>query len=137
MYKKIGICLLFLMFLAGCSNGPGENGLEFPEFPWPPPKASTFAKIPAEFFTKPNEVVYLKDVVKQLETALEKAGYYERKLYSVKDGFAIATRIERIRVDGTPMDEKIRWEIDPPLLHGLRFKAIWRPFLHPIRLVIE
>lgn len=122
MYKKLGICLLFLIFLIGCSNGPEEKGMEFPEFPWPPPKASAFANIPTEFLTKPNEMVYLKDVVKQLESALEKAGYYERKLYSVKDGFSIATRIEQIRFDGTSMDEEIRWEINTPLLRNFSFK---------------
>ena len=85
-------------------------GQQFPQFPWPPPKPSALYVIPRgllvdkEFGGTPN----LADIQGKLTDALDGAAYYERSYYSVPGGFAMVTRMERIRQDGTA-DLARRW----------------------------
>jgi hypothetical protein len=50
----------------------------------------------------------LKDVANQFELALSSAAYYERSYYSAPSGFAMVTRLERFKPDGSP-DGELRW----------------------------
>ncbi len=89
---------------------------EFPAFPWPPPQASTSALIDTALLRKaPPERTSLADVDRRLRTALERTGYYEKKYFSVPDGFALITRLEQINADGTskPMPERWAVEVGP------------------------
>jgi hypothetical protein len=53
----------------------------------------------------------LRRVAAQLEGALNRAGYAERSFFCVKNGFAIATRLERIHpVTKAPLPRPRRWE---------------------------
>jgi hypothetical protein len=51
----------------------------------------------------------LGDVGDILRHALNEQGYYELSFYSVPDGFALATRLERIEDDGRSARESGRW----------------------------
>lgn len=86
----------------------GDVGL--PRFPWPPPRPTSQMVVPHDrlaaalgaspsFFT----------VGEQLRRALDRAGYVERTFYGVPGGFALVAGLERIRPDGSPMDEAHRW----------------------------
>jgi hypothetical protein len=76
-----------------------------PQFPWPPPKASTWRVLPA-WPLGPHMRAY-GDIDMKLTSALDAKGYTERSYYSVPGGFALVTRLEQIYSDGrskTPPD---------------------------------
>lgn len=82
-----------------------------PQFPWPPPKASAFVKIPNELVSGTGDKRFLRDVASHLERAFDAAGYAEWSYHSVPNGFALVSRIEQIRADGTPREEAARWSV--------------------------
>ncbi len=110
----------------------------FPEFPWPPPAASSFETISLRRFLDFPEGALLDEYhlysgrnymhsEKFIELAengrplllhadallrftLESAGHYETSYYSVPDGFALVSRLEQIEEDGSPMPLPARWE---------------------------
>jgi hypothetical protein len=87
------------------------------EFPWPPPAPSAFYKLPRSLFGSAENFGQVAD---RIELALGQAGYTEIKFYSIKnDGFAMVTRIESIRADGTCREEKERWLVNSPPMFSL------------------
>ncbi|MGD2087176.1 MAG: hypothetical protein PVH61_13415 [Candidatus Aminicenantes bacterium] len=108
-HEKIFILLCLLFCLVACSKKE-KIVKDVGTFPWPPPKASAYCKIPSGFLLKTEGETYLKDVLDQLEKAMDQAGYQERELCAVKHGFAIASRIEQFQTDGTPEIANKRWE---------------------------
>jgi len=92
---------------------------KIPEFPWPPPQASSTVVIPSQFLVySTDETPMLHDIDERLSAAMEKCGYVEKRYYAVPDGFAIVTRLEQINSDGTPKDPPERWSMDVgPLRH--------------------
>lgn len=92
---------------------PTPSGVEYPQFPWPPPQASAQKMIPSEVIGE--KATTINDVVQNLETALNLCGYVEKSYYSIPDGFVIVTRLEQINDDGAPKEESERWvpEIQP------------------------
>lgn len=85
-------------------------GKRIPAFtPWPPPKPSARLDLPREAVVSRPDAKSLGDVGDVLRGALEDRGYYELSFYSVPDGFALATRLERIEDDGRPAPEPGRW----------------------------
>jgi len=85
---------------------------EIPEFPWPPPEASSTAVIPSQFLAySAGEIVRLCDIDERLSAALEHCGYVEKSYYGVQDGFAVVTRLEQINSDGTPKEPPERWSM--------------------------
>lgn len=110
---KISIpgCLIVL-FLSSCilkcsspmrKTTQASTPNDYPAFPFPPPKASTFEVIPKTFLEKSNEKVSIDFLISnKLLPALKDAGY-EYSFYLIKDsGIAIVTRLEKINSDGTP-----------------------------------
>lgn len=111
--------LVLVGALASCTTPPppttkgGEETVSqgIPEFPWPPPKASAFAKIPNELISGGANELLLGDIARRLEQAFDAAGYGERSYHSVPNGFALVSRIEQIRADGTPKEDPARWSV--------------------------
>ena len=101
-----------------------ENNLaQYPKFPWPPPPSSASSEIPTEFLREPAvETLYLHDVEKKILDALNSAGYYEKKYFSVPGGFAMATRLEQINYDGTSKEGRQRWQTKVSSLQKFNFK---------------
>ena len=64
------------------------------------------------------------DVNSVLKTGLLQAGYTERSYYSVPNGFALVTRLERIERNGTPSSN--RWAIGPSKLERFSLEAYLR-----------
>jgi hypothetical protein len=103
------------------AGSPAVSIGTIPPFPWPPPAASAFVNISMDrlvsqssiFITKP---VRLREVEQSLAAALKTAGHYESGYYSVPRGFALVTKIERIKFDGTSMPGLERWDIESPTL---------------------
>lgn len=89
------------------TNGNGHS--DVPEFPWPPPHASASAIIPSDLVEDhESDATNLGHVDQTLAHALDAAGYAEVSYFSVPNGFALVTRLERIECDGTPK-EPGRW----------------------------
>jgi hypothetical protein len=131
--KIVPVLLILLLTLAGCAHIENEDPAveeqknadriitDVEQFPWPPPKASAFCIIPPEFLRKLEGETYLKDVLKHLETAMAKNGYMEWELRAVKFGFAIVSRAEQFKPDGSPETGKKRWETE---FKPLQFAAL-------------
>jgi HEAT repeat protein len=66
---------------------------------WSPPPWCASEELNAMFFGP----VKLQDVYQRLLDSLHGANYTETSLFPLSDGFALATRIERIDKDGTPI----------------------------------
>lgn len=109
---KIACLLLLLVFFMIACSKREKIVKDVGTFPWPPPKASAYCKIPSEFLLKTHGETHLKDVLDQLERVMDQAGYHERELCAVKHGFAIASRIEQFQADGTPEIGNNRWEAE-------------------------
>lgn len=62
----------------------------------------------------------LETVSNQLLAAFEHAGYVEHGFFCVPGGFALATRLERIRDDKSPFPGDARWNTGPNSLLNLR-----------------
>jgi hypothetical protein len=95
---------------------------KIPHFPWPPPEASARQRIPSDRLRGTNPKISLLGVARRLEAAFDQAGYGEIAYYFVPKGFAIVSRLEQIKPDGTPLDVPDRWsrEIAPPPVYSLR-----------------
>ncbi len=102
---------LLMVGLVGCYFGGRRlTPLQFPEFPWSPPKASALITLPDEYFQLPKErAALLSDIDNLLSSALRYAGYGEKSYYAVPDGFALVSRLEQINPDGTPKFDMDRW----------------------------
>jgi hypothetical protein len=98
------------------------DALHVPYLEWPPPEASATLVLPQRFFVG---ATFLSHIATRLEDALQ-AGGYEYRFLGAPNGFALISRIERIREDGAPdaspgrwdLDRKIEWSL-PALLRGL------------------
>jgi hypothetical protein len=105
------------------------NTDSIPNFPWPPPNASAFTKIPSSIFSNRNAKISLMDVADKLEAALDHTGYSQKKYYQIPDGFALVSQLEQFNPDGTSKELPDRWaaEFRPPKIFSLKsyIKAIF------------
>jgi hypothetical protein len=83
-----------------------------PTFPWPPPRPTTRAVLERALLAA--DAATLGEVAERLTAALGRAGYAEHSFYAVPGGFALATRLEQIEFDGTPIPEPARWSMAFP-----------------------
>jgi hypothetical protein len=120
----------FLGFYADRASPPPAASVspepEVPDFPWPPPRASATAVIPAGFIrvsgiAEPT----LGHAVELINAALDGGGYVERSYFAAPGGFAMATRLERIEADGTPKQEE-RWSVAVQPLQSFSLGAYLR-----------
>ncbi|TXT28866.1 MAG: hypothetical protein FD131_2809 [Rhodocyclaceae bacterium] len=88
----------------------GRESPPIPQFDWPPPKASAEESIPDKWL-RTGPATRLADVADKFEKALRLAHYEQRSYYAVPRGFALATQLEQIKADGTPMPGADRWKI--------------------------
>jgi Caspase domain len=85
-----------------------------PEFPWPPPAASSSYVLPKQLFKNRETIGQLTD---SIISALESSGYVERSFFKTRhDGTALVTRLERIHDDGSPWAGHERWPT-----HGAKY----------------
>ncbi len=80
-----------------------------PDFPWPVPSPSTRMAISRALLAQTAAMPEprLKHAANELDALLVAAGYSERSYFRLQDdhqtlGFALVTRMERIKKDGTP-----------------------------------
>ena len=99
---------------------------ELPAFPWPPPRASTMMNIDDTALRVSGDGTTLGQVDDRLVQALDAAGYVEKSYFSVPDGFALVTRLEQIRPDGTPLDPPDRWSAETGPVREFDLRAILR-----------
>jgi hypothetical protein len=85
---------------------PSIIEIKIPSFPWPPPTPTTRTTLSRTLFGNDKK---LGDVGDRLERALGLAEYPDWGYYAVPNGFALATLVEHIRQDGTPMEGDARW----------------------------
>src|SRR5205814_8700502 len=82
--------------------------IDIPGFLWPPPRASASEVVPNAIF---SNVGHLGEIADILLRALSLAGYFDHSFYGVPSGFALVTRMERLKDDGTLYDRFMRWNI--------------------------
>lgn len=95
---------------------------EIPQFDWPPPKASAQESIPDKWL-RTGTAPTLAEVADKFEKAIKLAGYRERSYYAVPNGFALATQLEHIQPDGTPLPGDDRWTVGTPRVGNLSLLA--------------
>lgn len=104
---------------AGAAPGaPTSTPVVLPRFPWPPPKASASQEIPDKWLRNKAETS-LGEVADKLEKAMLLAEHGEWSYYAVPGGFALATHLEQIRKDGSPLPGADRWKLGAPSLASL------------------
>ena len=99
---------------------------------WPPPEMSTHQKIPRELIVgKPPGALTLAQVAARMERALSNGGYSSPGYYSVPNGFAMLTQLERINPDATPAPSDRRWKVklSPASLASFNLAAYLRALL--------
>lgn len=95
---------------------PGAT--ELLDFPWPPPTPSDRIGIDRDLIVAEDEEagenwVSMLDVSERFTDALNDMGYADHRFYGAPgQGFALITRMERIRADGTPEPDELRF-LDP------------------------
>ncbi|HMW79101.1 MAG TPA: hypothetical protein PKC78_01920 [Accumulibacter sp.] len=89
-----------------------------PRFTWPPPKASAEVSIPDKWVRSAADATLLS-VSDKLEKALRLAEYADWSYYAVPGGFALATHVEQIKPDGTPLAGGDRWRTGTPSVANL------------------
>jgi len=125
----------FLLLLSSC-GGSAESPepiadtihedttilVDFPKFPWPPPRASATVNIPNHLLMNQGQSTTLADVATKLESVMQQAGYAEISYFSAPGGYAIASRIEQINDDGVPKEPPARWslQISKPGIFSLK-----------------
>jgi len=77
-----------------------------PLLPWPPPGFSAHAVLPHT--VGGGAATTLAAVYDRLAAALQARGFDDNGTFAVPGGFALVTRLERIRPDGSP-DRESRW----------------------------
>jgi hypothetical protein len=99
---------------------------------WPPPDASTHQKIPRELLV-PNKTQAntWASVAARVEKALAVNGYSSPGYYSVPEGFALISQLERIKQDATPAPPDVRWKIkvDPVSIQQFNLDAYLKALL--------
>lgn len=114
---------------AGAGPVAGEAPRLIPRFSWPPPKASAQQAIPDKWL-RTGPAPTLAGVADKFEKALKLAGYAQRSYYEVPHGFALATQLEQIHPDGTPMPGDDRWKVGPPRVGNLTLLAFIEALAH-------
>jgi hypothetical protein len=90
----------------------------YPSFPWPPPPASASINISQRVIPQTaGGGARMRDVDRRLRAALDRCGYVEKKYFTVPEGFAVVTRLERISADGTPLSPG-RWSLETGPMHS-------------------
>jgi len=91
---------------------------KIPTFPWPVPKASASYDVPRKLIIGNSSAPTFGSVAERIASALDHAGYGERSYYALANGhgIAIATQLEQINDDGTPVLGQARFEemLHPP-----------------------
>lgn len=103
---------LFAVFYAiGCKAPPQSN---LAVFPWPPPIASDRVALSLNIGSPGLRTVGELD--QMILSALDRRGYVQRAHYAVPNGYALVTRVEQIRKDGTsePVPYRFSDQIPPP-----------------------
>jgi len=104
----------------------GSDGLPA-LLPWPPPTASGFVVLPRDLVrSRLRRNQRLAAVDAQIRNALSRSGYGDASYYGAPGGFAIATRVERIDREGTPLAGEARWSTNVPPLREFTLEAYLR-----------
>lgn len=105
-----------------------------PEFPFPPPQASSSEVLPKSFF---NNCKNLGDIDKKLNLVLSKSGY-ERSYFKVPGGFALVSRLEQIKDDASAMQDPNRWSDQIPPVNSFSeyMSALFFPRIGYFRIVV-
>jgi hypothetical protein len=108
-YEKAAALILLGPSAAYEDRGDGQAVPGIPEFPFPPPQASGTFDLSPYFQGAPQ----LGTIADRIEESLANSRYYEHQYYYVHGGFALVTRIEQYREDGSSHSEPGRWAAKP------------------------
>jgi hypothetical protein len=135
--SKIALLLLMFLCLGGCMGNIGgqfghvdEPASPLPAFPagWPPPEASSYAKIPDRVFYNASTFGEAMNII---AGALYDHGYTEVSYFATRDeGVALVTRLERFADDGSVLPETERWSSGEDSKHDL-FQMLHNMYFKP------
>jgi hypothetical protein len=108
-YEKAAALILLGPSAAFVDLGDGQAVPGIPEFPFPPPQASGTFDLSPYFRGAPH----LGAIADRMEESLANSRYYEHQYYYINGGFALVTRIEQYREDGSSHSEPGRWAAKP------------------------
>ena len=109
----------------GTKKDPGER---IPVFPWPPPNYTILYVLNNIYFKNAKT---LANADKIITTALEDSGYDNGAYFYIPNGFALVTRIELIRENGTPLDTPSRWNGSIKGYYHLTWSAYLKALIFP------
>lgn len=78
-------------------------------FALPPPRPTDYTNLAPGLFRTGTQRLTYGDIDDRLSDALQRAGYPPRSYYVTCGGFAMVTRVERMRTDGRPFAEPRRF----------------------------
>jgi hypothetical protein len=116
MRKSFVAAFATILLLLGCGAEPMSGSVSpaptsaAPEFPWPPPRATTSVVLDSQLFANTTT---LMGVSRTIDAALSNANFGDRRYMAAPGGFALVTRLEHIREDGTPLPGSARWTESP------------------------
>lgn len=99
-----------IQFLTAELDSLQKAAVDFPKFPWPPPRASSSMTVPVSRFG--GKYPHYGDLDDAVCGILDVAGYTERGYFWIPGGYAVATRLEQYNADGSPMNSPDRWNVD-------------------------
>lgn len=79
------------------------------QFPFPPPKGYTQTVLDKSLFTKSKT---LEDVSRVILKAIKQCGYDARSFYEIPHGFALVTKVEEMKDDGSSVLDNERFSIN-------------------------
>jgi hypothetical protein len=99
-----------------------------PMFPWPPPEYSVLAVLDKNYFSQSKTLFDVDDI---LTVALSDLGYDDRSYFEIPNGFALVTRIEQIKEDGTPFAPPARWSVMIKAYNSLNWSSYLKSLIFP------
>jgi hypothetical protein len=114
---------------------PVDKKTGLPEFPFPPPAASSQEVLPKSLFQKCKN---LGDIDQKLNSVLSQQGY-EKAYFKVPNGFALVSRLEQFnKTDASSMQDPNRWadQIPPITSFSEYMSALFYPRVGYFRIVV-
>lgn len=108
-------------------SASGEVLTPLTPFPWPPPKPSTrYTFRNSQIGFGQGEYSSFGKVDLTLSSVLRRLGYGSVAYYGVPGGFAMVTRIEQIKSDGSPEEGDRRWSLALPGRFAFWQRDFWK-----------
>jgi hypothetical protein len=111
-------------------SGSGDVLEPLTPFPWPPPRPSvsfTFDNQKTGF--ERSKPMTLGEVNRSMMAGLLRLGYSEKAYFGVPGGYAVVTRLEKIKPDGRSESGETRWRLTIPGRYDFWYWSFYKSLL--------